>query len=216
MSAIERMTFFGDVELRMDEERGPQITGLGVLYGRYSADLGGFVEVVLPGSGTKTIMEQDIRGLFNHDPNNLLGRKNAGTLRLTTEERGIRYSISAPNTQVGNDVVELVKRGDIPGSSFGFNLVNERSATWAKSSRGYPVRQIHEFIMRDIGPVTFPAYGSTEPALRMLAEERSLPYDRVVQAARQGHLTELIEPADSVNDHRPHELHRIIKHRVFR
>jgi hypothetical protein len=215
MSAVERMTFMGDVELRMDEERGPVITGLGVRYNKYSADLGGFVEVVLPGSGNKTIVEQDIRGLFNHDPNNLLGRKGAGTLRLASEDQGIRYFIDAPDTQVGRDVIELVRRGDIPGSSFGFTLVNERSQSWAKTSRGYPVRQIHEYVMRDIGPVTFPAYGSTEPALRMLAEERSIPYNRVEMAARQGHLAELLEPDNPVGDSRPAEFRRVV-HRVYR
>jgi phage head maturation protease len=128
------------------------------------------------------------------------------------EDRGIRYNINAPNTQMGRDVVELVKRGDIPGSSFGFQLVNERSTTWTKSAKGFPVRQLHEFIMRDIGPVTFPAYGDgdpTAPALRMLAEERSLPFESVQKAARAGKLVELIEaPGISEMGTRPPELHR--------
>jgi HK97 family phage prohead protease len=213
---IERMSFGGDVELRMDPDYGPTITGLGVRYNVYSADLGGFVEVALPASGAKTIQEQDIRALFNHDPSLLLGRKMANTLRMVQEPEGVRYFISAPNTQVGRDVVELIGRRDLFGSSFGFNLPTPRAATWTKTARGYPVRQLHEFVMRDIGPVTFPAYGGTEPALRQLAEERSLPYDRVKQAAQAGSLGSLLEP-DEEDGTRPRpEPHRPRRHFVTR
>lgn len=213
---IERMSFDGDVELRMDPEHGPTITGFGVRYNTYSADLGGFVEVALTNSGAKTIQEQDVRALFNHDPSLLLGRKMAGTLQMVNETEGVRYFIRAPNTQIGRDVVELVNRRDLFGSSFGFNLPSPKAATWTRTSRGYPVRQLHEYVMRDIGPVTFPAYGRTEPALRMLAEELSLPYDRVQQAAEARSLGALLAPSEEGGPRPRPEPHRPIRHFVRR
>src|SRR5688572_16918348 len=64
----------------------------------------------------------DARALFNHDPNMLLGRAGAGTLRLSTDARGLRYEIDIPDTTVGRDVATSIARGDLAGSSFAFSI----------------------------------------------------------------------------------------------
>lgn len=194
---------------------GPMLVGYGVVYGRYSQDLGGFREVTMPGAGAKTIAEQDIRALFNHDPNQLLGRKGAGTVRLASDNHGVRYEVDLPDTQLGRDMQTLVARGDLAGSSHSFQVVGRSGQKWTRDSNGGPVRQLHEFRMRDIGPVVFPSYTQTEVALRSLAEQRSLSYDAVVEAARLRNLAALLNPEDLEDDDRPRDTHRVF-HRVYR
>ena len=104
----------------------------------------------------------DTRALFNHDPNHLLGRTAAGTLRLEVSDDGLRYDIDLPSTSTGSDVAESVKRGDLTGSSFAFTV--ER-ADWIEED-GRDVRVIKSVRLFDVGPVTYPAYEGTSTALR--------------------------------------------------
>lgn len=121
------------------------------------------VERLLPGAFDRTINEgDDTRALFNHNPDHLLGRRSAGTLTLSVDERGLRYEIKPPDTQIGRDVAEMVGRGDVTGSSFGFVVTDE---TWRKEN-GVRIREIRGVRLYDVSPVTFPAYGSTSATVR--------------------------------------------------
>ncbi len=202
------------LEIRMGPG-GPMLVGYGVVYNSYSEDLGGFIEVALPGSGAKTIAEQDVRSLLNHNPDNLLGRKGAGTLRLSSDARGVRYEVDLLDTQTARDVRTHVAAGNLAGSSFTFQVIGRDGQSWTRNARGYPVRQLHEFRMRDIGPVVFPAYAQTEVALRSLAEQRSLSYDAVVEAARLRNLAALLDPEDQEVDPPAAAPPRIVRRRVY-
>jgi hypothetical protein len=120
------------------------------------------VERIMPGAFDLTIAEDDIRGLFNHDPSMLLGRVAATTMRLSTDNVGLRYEIDPGETQVGRDVTEHVRRGDLSGSSFSFQITDER---WYEEG-DLEVREILGVKLYDVGPVTFPAYESTSAGLR--------------------------------------------------
>jgi hypothetical protein len=175
--------------------------GYAFRYGVESENLGGFVERVRPGAAAKTVREQDLRALFNHAPDNLLGRMGAGTLRMADDGTGMGYQIDQPDTSLGRDLAVLVARGDVYGSSFTFLPVGgARGVSWSRSERGYPLREIREMKMRDVGPVTFPAYpgGSSEVALRSLAEMRSLPFEEVIAAAADERLGELLGDPEEV------------------
>ncbi len=106
--------------------------------------------------------KDDVRGLFNHDPNMILGRTAAGTMQLSVDETGLRYSIELPDTQVGRDLAAAVARGDVSGSSFSF--VPE-SVDWTKDGE-IDVRTINAVRLYDTGPVTFPAYEATTAGVR--------------------------------------------------
>jgi uncharacterized protein len=136
--------------------------------------------------------EQDIVALLNHDPNLLLGRVKAETLRLEEDDTGLRYEVQLPNTTAGRDAAELLGRRDIVGSSFGFAVAGRAGAVWKRTSSGFPLRVLKAIKLRDVGPVTFPAYEGAEAALRSLAEERSLPWDEVSQAADENRLQEIL------------------------
>lgn len=121
------------------------------------------VERIHPTAFARALRDRhDVRALFNHDPSLLLGRSTAGTLRLSTDSRGLRYEIDLPDTSVGRDVAESIKRGDITGSSFAFTpAISEFS-----ESGGMTVRTIRDVALYDVGPVTYPAYEGTTAGMR--------------------------------------------------
>lgn len=182
-----------DVEVRAEGDDKLVAFGYAAIFDS-PTDIYGVRERVAPTAFNKTINEQDVRGLFNHDPDALLGRRLAGTLRLDVDEKGLRYEIDLPDTTVGRDVGELLRRRDITGSSFGFRIVRE---TWIEHEDGDVERIIEEASLRDVGPVTFPAYTATEAALRSFAEARSLPIETVQVAAREGALGVLLSPKET-------------------
>lgn len=122
-------------------------------------------ERIAPTAFNRVISEsQDVRGLFNHDSNMVLGRTGAGTMRLYVDMRGLRYEIDLPDTAVANDLATLVERGDVDGSSFGF-IVRGQERKYGKD--GEPdVRIITDVDLFDTGPVTFPAYDATTAGVR--------------------------------------------------
>jgi HK97 family phage prohead protease len=121
------------------------------------------VERIMPGAFSRVISEQmDVRGLFNHNADHLLGRVAAKTLRLSLDAKGLAYEIDAPDTQVGRDTVTSIERGDLTGSSFSF--VPTR-VMWVTEEHA-DVREIHEAIVYDLGPVTWPAYEGTTAQVR--------------------------------------------------
>lgn len=119
-------------------------------------------ERIMPGAFDRAAKDDDVRALFNHDPNALLGRTGAGTLRLYADAVGLRYEVDPPDTEVGRHVVELIRRGDLTGSSFGF--VAERQAF--PEHAGRRVRELHAVRLLDVGPVVYPAYGAASVGLR--------------------------------------------------
>lgn len=159
---LERRTWASPVEFRKE---GDAIVARGYAYvfESDSQDLGGFIERVAKGAGAQSIRDHDIVALANHDANLLLGRKSAGTLTIEEDERGAAYTITLPDTSVGRDWAELLRRRDVVGSSFGFRVHEDE---WGEAEDGRLLRTLKRFSIRDVGPVTFPAYLGTEAALR--------------------------------------------------
>jgi len=129
------------------------------------ADAWGWTERIAPGAFRESIGSDDIRALFNHDSNQVLGRNTAKTLELSEDKKGLRTVIQPPDTAAARDVVALVARGDVSGMSFAFRTVREE---WAepKAKGELPRRTILEAQLFDVGPVTFPAYPQTSIAAR--------------------------------------------------
>lgn len=162
----------------MSLEEGNTVTGYAAVYNKESEDMGWFTEmreIILPGAFDDADMS-DVRALFNHDPNLLLARTSSGTMILERDNQGLKYSFEIPDTQAGRDLRELLKRGDISQSSFGFTIAKQ---SWEeeKDERGETVRVTRkiEKVARlyDVSPVTYPAYPDTSVALRSLEKWRS-------------------------------------------
>ena len=106
----------------------------------------------------------DVVALFNHDANMVLARTKSGTLKLNLTGNALEYSFEAPNTTLGNDLLEMVKRGDIYQSSFAFSVEKE---DWQENMGGKPKRIIRSIKkVYDVSPVTYPANPDTMVAKR--------------------------------------------------
>jgi HK97 family phage prohead protease len=207
--SYERRTTTGDVELREEDETLTAV-GYASVWDRLSQNLGGFVERVLPGSFRSTIGQSDVRALYNHEPDHLLGRSGNGTLTMEEDDVGLRYSISLPQTQLGRDVAELLRRGDLVGSSIGFRVING-GEHWGETDDGYPLRTLSEVALRDLGPVTFPAFSDTSASLRSLAEGRSLDLDVLVRAAEDNVLRDVLFPPEADAEEEPGATHSFVR-----
>jgi len=158
-----------DCELRVDpaDDGPPTIAGYAAVFNKLSLDLGGFRERIRPGAFRKCLDgNPDVRALFNHDANLVLGRTRAKTLRLREDGAGLFIRITPPDTNAGRDVVESVKRGDVSGMSFAFWT---REDSWHVEG-GENVRDLIEVDIDggDVSPVTYPAYPDTEVGVRAL------------------------------------------------
>lgn len=155
-------------ERRMIEENittlpdSRKVEGYAVVFNSESRDLGGFVEVIEPRALEGVLEQSDILCLLNHNEDKgVLARSNkgTGTLELSVDERGLKYSFDAPNTSLGDELLEGLRRGDITNSSFAFTVGEDK---WTKRNDGMYLRTIsHIKQMFDVSPVYRAAYDAT-------------------------------------------------------
>ncbi|MCX5153694.1 HK97 family phage prohead protease [Streptomyces sp. NBC_00291] len=148
---------------------GFTMRGYAYRFGELSLDLGGFRERITPGAGMASLERNDVLATFNHDMNQVLGRRSSGTLRVGEDEAGGWYEVDLPNTTVGRDLAELLKRGDVKGSSFTFRVGRDgQRRAGTDPETGLPIREITEMDVAELGPVLNPAYPTTDAALRSI------------------------------------------------
>lgn len=163
-------------ELRVANTDGKRkIVGYAAVFNTLSLDLGGFVERIRPGAFSKTIKTADVRALWNHDPNYVLGRTKSGTLRLAEDDKGLRIEIDPPDTTWANDLITSIERGDVDQMSFGFRAIRDE---WKKEG-GQTVRELIEVELFDVSPVTFPAYEATQVSVRAALAARGIDFERL-------------------------------------
>lgn len=165
IEGAERRFFTSTVELREDGA-AKYFDGAGVTFGSV-ADLGWFTEEILPGA-FDDVMQDDVRGLVNHDPNLILGRNKSGTMQLVIDGKEARYKILYnPNDPDHVRYMEKVKRGDISQSSFAFSVKDDKWET-----RDGKDHRIVTKIKRwyDVSMVTYPAYHNTSVAARSVGK----------------------------------------------
>jgi HK97 family phage prohead protease len=174
---LERRDFtFDDTDELIVEQRADgraAIIGYAAVYNRISLDMGGFKEEILPGAFDKVLSrqrgKQDVVALFNHDSNIVLGRTSSGTLELSSDSKGLRYVVTPPVSRA--DVLELIARKDVAGSSFAFTVGKDGEA-FRTGDGGQAIRQIREVSgLYDVGPVLTPAYPSTSASVAMRSYE---------------------------------------------
>ena len=149
----------------------PKITGYAAVFNSRSEDLGGFVEIIEPGAFSGSLESADVRALVGHDATQVIGRNKSGTLNVFEDDHGLRVEIDPPNTSAGRDIVESVRRGDIDSMSFGFIATNDR---WEYDD-GQEVRYLEQVELLEVSVVAWPAYQSTEVAVRSLLEAKEEP-----------------------------------------
>jgi HK97 family phage prohead protease len=128
------------------------------------------VERIMPGAFDEVLKAgSDCVALFNHDPNQLLGRTSAGTLKLEKTAAGLRYQITPPDAPLAKGLIASIERGDLRGSSFSFTCTRD-GQKWITQGQ-QTVREIHSVErVYDVGPVVFPAYDATTAGTRGAAD----------------------------------------------
>ena len=146
---------FYNVDTRISKRNGKQvIEGHAAIYDSPSEDLGGFTERIKKGA-FDDVLDNDVRAYFNHDPNFILGRTTSGTLRISADDTGLKYSFDVPDTTAGRDLVVSMERGDITQSSFAFTVQED---SWERVE-GKDIRTINKVKrLYDVSPVSIPAY----------------------------------------------------------
>ncbi|QAY26929.1 capsid maturation protease [Streptomyces phage Shawty] len=185
----------GALEERASGDGRISMRGYAYRFNELSHDLGGFRERIVPGAGAPSLRQNDVYATFNHDTRALLGRTSSGTLRVGEDREGGWYEIDLPDTTVGRDVAELLKRGDLQGSSFTFRVLDggQRRADDDDPETGLPVREITAMDVIEVGPVVNPAYPTTQAALRDI--ERALEIGEFAPQADAEERTEPTAPA---------------------
>ena len=149
------------------EER--TVEGYAVVFDSMSENLG-FYETIHQGAITQeTIDNSDVLAKFNHDDTKVLARSKNGTgsLELSIDDKGVKYRFQAPNTALGDELLEYLHRGDITSSSFAFTVSkDEGSERWYKEN-GIVYRDIYKIDrLYDVSPVFQPAYQATSCSAR--------------------------------------------------
>jgi len=154
-------------ELRLaGDEKAPKIEGYAAVFNVW-ADIGGwFRESIRPGAFAKTIKENDIRALQNHDENLVLARNKAGTLKLREDSKGLAVDIDPVPSVWANDLLLSMRRGDVNQMSFGF-MVNKQEMDYEKDER-----VLIDVTLFDVSVVTFPAYPQTTAQVRTAFQQK--------------------------------------------
>lgn len=144
-------------------EESRTIEGYALLFESESKPLYDFTEVIRSGAITQeTVNKCDVVALFDHDRSRgILARSTngSGSLKLTVDERGLKYEFEAPNTNLGNEMLELLKRGDLRESSFAFTCKEDM---WERRDHDEFTRYINEIeAIYDVSIVINPAYSGT-------------------------------------------------------
>lgn len=175
--------FAGERSIPTSSE-GRTISGYAIMFNVASQLLsdgfGRYVEYISDTALTQDDLSKfDVRALLEHDANRLLARwkRGEGTLKLEVDEIGLKYTFEAPHTPDGDTALELVKRGDLFGSSFSF-LPDEESVIWGEDASGYPTRTITKIIyLDDVSIVSNPAYLQTSVSANELRARGYKPND---------------------------------------
>jgi hypothetical protein len=144
-----------------EEDAKQRIVGHAAVFNVIADGGGWFREQVAPGAFKESIAKDDIRALFNHDPNFVLGRNRAGTLKLREDDTGLLVEIDPPDTQFAKDLAVSIGRGDITQMSFGFEILKEERQS-GSGDKEPDLFTLQEVRLWDVSPVTFPFYKETD------------------------------------------------------
>ena len=178
---------FGNIS---NGEESRNIEGYAALYSSRSVNLGGFTEEITPGAFDGVIEKSVTLALIDHNQSRGILAKNSkgkGSLTLEADEKGLHFRFSAPETELGNELIEYLKRGDITQCSFAFSVADEH---WEKTGEDEYVRHIDKIDrLYDVSAVFNPAYPETSIAMRSLEAFKS----EIEQRAEEEQKTEEAE-----------------------
>lgn len=168
---IERRSFAVAEMRASDDPESRMVTGHAAVFDVLSHPMWDFREKIAPGAFTESLKTDDVRALWNHSPDHVLGRTKSGTLKLSEDERGLAFEMDIAPTQMGNDAIVLIRRGDVSDMSFGFIVTDD---SWEQEPGELATRTLKVVSLLDVSPVAFPAYPETNIAVRSLNAWREI------------------------------------------
>lgn len=171
----ERRYYVAPVEARLNEtsndsDKMYEIEGMAARVNSRT-NLGWFDEVIEPGA-FDDVLNDDVRCLFNHNPDLILARTTSGTLNLSLDTNGnLMYKYKTPNRSYAIDLQDAILKGDVSQCSFAF-IIKEASWEYAQENGKNDLRKIIKIdSLLDVSPVTYPAYADTKVAARSYKHE---------------------------------------------
>ena len=155
---VNRYLQFKDVHTRSEGDE-MAIEGYFAVYGDVYELWPGATESIAPGAFTEA-MTGDVRALYNHNDDLVLGRTSAGTLELRDDSHGLWGKIRVnPNDSDAVNAYRRIERGDISGASFGFCIADEKTEYREDGSVHWTIKKVDP--LYEISPCAFPAYVAT-------------------------------------------------------
>ena len=154
-----------DIKTRSEDENGERIVeGYFAVFDEIYNVWPGVTESIRQGAFDESI-SQDVRALYNHNTDQILGRVSAGTLTLKQDSHGLwgQIKINSKDTEAVN-VYERIARGDITGCSFGFDIESEERDIKDDGSVHYTITKVNPLF--EVSPCVFPAYEATNISSR--------------------------------------------------
>lgn len=166
MATVEKRNLTtNSVEIREDDEGKRTLTGYAIKWEMKSVTMGWrrFREQFKRGAFTESLTNEDQLALWSHDTSKVLGRTKNGTLRLFEDEIGLRFELDLLDTTLGDDAYKTIKRGDVDGVSFGFQMLKQE---WDEADPDNVIRTVTKAKLLEISPVAFPAYPDSQISAR--------------------------------------------------
>lgn len=170
MPLITRALFETDgLEIRKSQEGKQTLVGYAVRWDKLSVPIyGSFRERVRAGAFTESLKSNNVRALWNHNSDFVLGSTGGKTMALREDDKGLYFEIDLPDTQIGRDAAITIQRGDVSGMSFGFNT---RKQEWDETDPKNIIRTLVDVDLREISPTPFPAYPQTKVGIRSVEDD---------------------------------------------
>lgn len=161
-----RAVFMMD-EIRIEKREGVEgpgtLVGYAAVFEKLSVQMWGFREKIRKGNFQESLEKNNIKALWNHNTDIVLGSTKGGTLRLNEDDKGLKFELDLPDTQAGRDAATSINRKDVDGMSFGFNMKVDE---WDESDPDKVVRTLIKSDLHEISPTPFPAYPQTKVGVR--------------------------------------------------
>lgn len=148
-----------DMKTRAEENGDLYVSGYFSVFNSNYELWPGATESIAPGAFDESI-SGDVRALYNHNDDIVLGRTSAGTLKLEQDSRGLYGEIKI--NQKDSDAMnayERIARGDITGCSFGFDIESEEYTENGDESVHWTITKVNP--LYEVSPCVFPAYEAT-------------------------------------------------------
>lgn len=179
------------------------VEGYAVVFNSQSEDLG-FFETISPSAVTVDVINRsDVFALLNHNPDKVLARcrYGEGSLSLSIDEKGLKYSFQAPNTELGNELIEHIRRGEIDSSSFAFIVSTDDGSEKWENINGTTYRTINKIeCLCDVSPVWQPAYSATSVSARAKEMLNTMEQEKLEQLENEKDIKPTEEQVEEVEE----------------